>query len=1232
MRGLLSSIVGKIVGTMSGAFGGELERFFAALDKADPGLARKVAHYVSSGEGGSVLATLGTPAAAAAWRDQAYTYRRSTPATALLGADADAQLVRYGEALALLAPLPANSHWGAFGTKIAPDWLRLAISSDHGNGRGNALCGIARIQRLAEQGGASTPAILDILTHPGPGVPYGTQHSFDRFSGAAAWLADNAAAVIAGQAGLDAPGRVELAQAIGRFSLTGPYLGLLIDYGLSSAKTVRAAATKALTAAPRDRLADALAERWPAASPGTRAELVTLALAALGTDAGPLLARWQADETDKRPREALERALANVALTGESAPDAGASDGAYVALDGSTVELPPHGPPPGPGRIPDAVHDLLRPSIQSYNAKLLALREANKAEKNHWSRHHAPINDADIAAFRRDAESTAGIDRSNYQRRGIAALQWGESFIKFDTAGVSAFYAHPAVTVRHLLAIVRHDAHWGLLAFFGDHFAHAAARAFRERMKTPEDMLAAIDMWVAMGGKAPALDYLQVQWQASLATIDPAIFWPHVAESFDLIDEALGLRPQTHQPALHASNALDLLALLPKVPQRYLLPLMTIATGTQKAQRLQARALLAGAATIDAAIAGLLGDGRQETRAGGADWLAARGTRSAIPALRKALGKEKSDVARAAIITALERLGDDVSDCFDTAGLLAEAEAGLAKTSAKGLEWFPFDHLPRLAWREGTAIDPRIVRWWVVLANKLKQPGGNALLDLWLDRITPDGARQLSLFVLRSWIGHDTHRPDDAEGNAYALAHVDATLQSNRQAVKRYPQSAAYYVTDYDMLFTMLKRTRMNEYLGSATDSKGILALAGRAEGADAAGAMRAFLKDHGARVSQAKALLEVLAANPAAAAIQVVLATANRFKARTVQDHAAMLIDRIAERRGWTPDELADRTIPTAGLDERGEAEIDCGGGRIWRLRLDEQDALVLLNPSGQPAKALPAARNDEEQPLVAAARKQLATARKEHKQAQAAQTERLYEAMCIERRWGVEDWDAYLLRHPIVGRLLRRLVWIGLDADGGRVTLFRPLDDGSLSDVEDGTVDPASIAQVQIAHASLVTAGEAAAWRAHLADYEVDSPFAQFDTDLPVLPAADADRTAIVDRVGWMIETFKLRGTATKLGFVRGAAEDGGVFMTYERRYGAAGLIALIEFTGSPLPEENIPAALQALRFARLRRGTNWHGAGVALKEVPPVMLAESWKTLHLIAAAGTGFDPDWQKKAGW
>jgi len=1213
-----------------------LEKHFALLDQVSPGLAIKAATFVATGDGGDVLSTLGTQAVRSAWSKRPIDYSGKVPSPVVrmladerVGLDV---LVRFGQAMAALDPSRQGHRWGTFGTQNTPDWFRHAISRGAGFSRVEMLCSVERLASLAAAGGADLSAVLDVLFHPGPDVAYDTAHSLAMFGGVAEWLGSQVASVTEHQSHLDAPGRVELAHAIGRFDLAARYLDLLVEYGTSSAKTVRGAAMKALTAAPRDALTAALDDRYTTAKPGIRAELVALALGALGPESAAMLRRWNAGEVEKRPKDALNRALGSLALGEGSTAAAGPQEGGYLAVDGSTVRLPARLPVPEPRSLPGAMYDLLRPAIDSYNTNLLEMREATKNEKYHWSRTREPISEKEFQEFRDVVDGRVGVATDGRRwGRGMRVLQHVEPLAKWDTSGVAAFYARPELSLRHLIAIIRDDANWSFLQVLGGGTGHVAAQELLRRITTAENFRVAVDLWVEMGGTHPAVEHLRNSWKLFFDNMDGEWFWTEIVGAFDGIDEALGLTPRKHDPALSAANAVDLLQELPKLPHRYIIPLMTIATGSQKTLRLQARSLLSGAPNIDAAIIDLLRDSKQEARAGAADWLAARGTESAIPALRQALRKEKSEVPKAAIITALQTLGDDVSDCFDPKGLLEEAEAGLAKASTKGLEWFPFDLLPRLHWQNGTDVDPTIVRWWVVLAHKLKQAGSNTLLDLWLDQLKEEDARRLSLFVLRSWIEHDTRRPTEDEGNAYAAANVERLLSQNQRSVQRNPQYANYYETDREKLFAMLKRTKTSEYLGSANDSKGVLALATRAEGADAAAAVRSFLKDHGARVSQDKALLEVLAASSSPAAVQVVLATANRFKARTVQEHAAGLIDQIAGRRGWTPEELADRTIPTAGLDERGVRELDCGEGRTFRLTLDAQDALVLLNPSGQPAKALPGPRNDDEKVLIADAKKQVATARKELKQVVSGQTERLYEAMCLERRWPADDWERYLLRHPIVGRLVGRLVWIGINGDETSRVLFRPLDDGTLSDAADAEIEIGSMSRIQLAHANLVTAEEASAWRVHLSDYEVASPFAQFEEDLPRLAEGDGDKTSISDRLGWMIETFKLRGAANKAGFVRGAAGDGGFFMTYERRYESAGLVAQIEFSGSPLPEENIPAALQQLRFVKLRRA-GWNDDGIPLKDVPPVLLAESWKRLHRIAAAGTGFDAAWEKKLKW
>lgn len=1202
-------------------------RHFAPLGHIRPPLPREIDRYVALGDNPSVLLTLQQTDIRQRWQRRPRTYPDQDRAGLFrrAGQWSAEQMRRLGDVLATLEPVTYG--YGMFGTKKSPDWMRHVVTLWMGHDRKDQP--IAVVQALADSGGLGVAGVMDILFCQ-DGAVYGSRNSLNRFAGVHGWLAAEAAAITAALPDTGADVRAEAVAAIGRFGLHGLYLEPLLDSAVSSAKKVRAAARQALTGADKDALATLIEARFAKAAPGQRAELVDVAATALGTGAQPLLERLREGETAPKVLAAFDRTAGATRVTAAaSGQDGAVADGApvqadgpdgYLAVDGRRVALPPM--PDDAGQVPfdrDLLR-LLQPVAEEFNAILRSGHAEPDADNRwHWTRSYSPVKGHELESIAKLAESSWPI--SSHQR-SVAWLR----FHKLGQAGVTRFFADPRLSPWHVvrLALGLTGGHMGQMA---QDWGGPGVIAARARIEQGIDARLFVDLWAANGGKNIFVDYLSQRWAPALPDVGLPM-WPALCSHWALLDEALGMVPKSRNEQLLPSHALDLLALFPILPERYRGRLMILAGDSSTHIRTPARALLRNAPGLGASIALLLGDGRQDVRAQAAQWLAQRQERDQIPALRAVLTKERSDVARAAIITALDQLGDDVSDLFDHAAMVKEAEAGLAKAKIKGLDWLAIDHLPALRWADGTAVDPLLPRWWVTLAVKLKQPGGNALIDLWLDRLAPGDAHRLGWMVLTAWIDEDTRCPTEEEANAYAAAHVDSQLQHNIDAVKRWPQGADYYITDRDRLFAQLKRQKAGEYQGSLADSKGVLALASRVSAIDAAPRVRAFLKDHGARVSQSKALLDMMASIGTSSALQVVLAAANRSKQRSVQTHAAALIDGVAQRNGWTAAELADRTIPTGGLDADTTLELDCGEGRGYRVQMDGNDNVILLNPDGKEVKALPAPRIDEEKPLIEAAKKLLTNARKEVKQVLAAQTERLQEAMVFERQWPREDWLSFVVGHPIVGRLASRLVWFGLDEKRDALASFRPLGDGSYSDAADNDVDIAAFVAIRLVHASQLDRAEIAAWRTHLADYAVVPPFDQINRDLPTLPDAMREDRAIKDREGWVIENFKLRGTATKQGYKRGPAGDGGWFMTYERAYREAGLVAEIEFTGSPLPEENIPTALLSLSFRRLG-DSGRSGGQLALKDVPAVLLAESWQDLHDIAAKGSGHDADWKKK---
>lgn len=1240
--GIFDRLLGRLRTVSDGAGSGSdlpvgtITHYFERLAKVDRKLPAAAARYIAEGDNPSIILTLQNADTQKFWRNS----HRPWPdggGKALfhdLRKWRSDQMQRLGEVMAALQPLTHD--WGHFGTRKSPEWLRHTVTLWLGRAQKDQT--IAVLGDLAALTGDPVGPVLDILFARDP-HNYQVTNSAGRFAGLSEWLTASQDAIIAATPALGADVRAELAATLGRLGLQDTFRDLLIDLACGPAKTVRTSARQALTACSKQPLAAALEERFPKAAPGAKVELIAVAAGCLGAEGEALLARWRESESAAKVIAALDQASGTMGLppvpqAPAAAPGTPAAlyalpaqdDGpeGYTAVDGSWVDA---GGPlvlPGPSPVLPEVLALLEPALEAFNRALAKGKAEAVRERWHWSKQLHPKDAGTLKAIGRLAEGTTPLVQGSYR----PAIDW-LNLHQFKHPALDAFFLDPRLTTRHIVRLALALSNGYTYHLYGENTA-ALGRGVQARLSDPHSLRIFMALWRAEGGKDLVVEHLQNRWAWGGLPDFGGPMWPLLCTRFPELDEALGLAPQSGTEPKLAVRGLEMLEHFPILPARYRNRMMALASDTSARTRDKARALLKDTAGIDEAIAVQLGDGKQDTRALAAEWLASRGASDQVPAIRAALKKEKSDIARAAMITALEQLGEDVSDLFDPDLLVKEAKAGLAKASPKGLDWFPFAMLPQLHWADSTPVDPLLPRWWVTLAAKLKQPGGNALINLWLDRLAPGDAHKLGWMVLTGWIDEDTRRPSDEEANAYAAQNVDAVLKANIANAKRWPQSADYFPTDRNIVFARLKRDKAGIYIGSASDSKGILALAARVNGTDAAGRIRPFLKDHGSRTSQAKALLEVLAAIGTSSALQALLGAANRMKQRSVQDFAGKLVDEIAARNGWTPAQLADRTVPTGGFDADGTQEIDLGLDRTYRLQLGADDGIIILNPDGREVKALAAARVEEEKALVDAAKKQLTNARKEVKQVLAAQTARLQEAMFLQREWDASEWASFVGGHPLVGRLAARLVWQGLDADSAPIALFRPLGDGSYTDPEDGDVSIGDFARIRLAHASLMVGEEITCWRQHLADYAVEPPFDQLGRDLSELDIAQAKQTAITDREGWMVETFKLRGMAIKRGYQRGPAQDGGWFMTYEKLFRDAGVMVEIEFTGSPLPEENQNGALVSLSFRRLR-GTA-RGTAIPLGEVPPVLLAESWRDLHEIAEKGTGLDPEWKKKTGY
>ncbi len=1038
-------------------------------------------------------------------------------------------------------------------------------------------------------------------------------------------------AVVALPAQLSAAGRLKLAVRIGSdAALADEFAPLLVALASDGSKGVRAAAVPHLDAIPAERRLALLAALLSQGDSTQRAQ------------AAELIAR----QPDGSGRAALEAALAAEA----SKPVLQAIRSALTRLDAAgdavAVDLPPA---PAWTPFPDVALGDEALQILVANRKELLERaragaeaeiESNKKQKyqarwqQNFLEHMKGVDDGDLRAMLKVLNGTA-----SEKERARA----GESHLAQCVTHANRLQSSPGFGPVHLLRWVKAGRGWH--SFWQDAGFHkwlARQPAGSVDLRALADAMAR----TGQGIDEVALAALAQYWSSPLAAaVLPADrVWPFFAEHPHYIDQGLGLvaPPKAEdrrrfEPEL--GPTLQTLATFPVVQARWLARVMEIALGESKTYRWRAQRVLSTLPDVGQRVIESLSHSKSEVRIEAASWLAELKYAPAVAVLGKALDKESRETVRAAFLTALEVLGDDISPRLAPAILLAEARKGLKARPPAGLAWFAFGALPACRWAGGGAVEPEIVQWWTVLACKLKEPGGNALLARYLGLLDVASRKALGSAVLRQFIAHDTAHPSLEDGTAHAQAAAPQRWQAYQRSWQNArPEHKSYYQQNYEkspeQVFEECRREKMAEYLGSAIGEKGVLALAAHAPAHEAVTLLQQYMRDHYPRRSQIEAMLEGVAGGNDPVVIQLLLGLSRRYRTASVQDKARALVQQIAERNAWTQEQLADRTIPTAGLDDSGTLALQYGE-RLFTVTLDAAMKPELRNPEGKAVKALPEARQSDDAALVKEAKAQFSTHKKELKQVVDLQAARLFEAMCTGRAWPQDEWRQYLHGHPVMGRLVQRLVWLEVDAAGAVRGSFRPAEDGSLLDVHDDEVALAPDSLLRVGHASLVAADAAKAWLAHFKDYKLAPLFPQMDRTPPPVVFTDAKGravTQVADRLGWVSDTFTLRGTFTKLGYQRAQAEDGGFFYQYTKEFASAGVRVAMEFSGNTLPEENVPAALKTLAFEDTRASGWGADRAIALAKVPPVLLAEAYADYLTVAQACAGFDADWEKKMPW
>lgn len=686
-------------------------------------------------------------------------------------------------------------------------------------------------------------------------------------------------------------------------------------------------------------------------------------------------------------------------------------------------------------------------------------------------------------------------------------------------------------------------------------------------------------------------------WNQSWPRLDDAFLLPYLEDRLGYLlgsIEVAGYPPPERRScdwSAGASRALKLLARFSAPPKQCVERLWQLALGEARLERELAQECLRKHPEWQAQLVKSLRPSQAGPRQRAAEWAGRARLQEALPGLTSALQREKVEKCRLAQMEALKLLGAPLETYLHREGLLSEAKSLLAKGTPPWLASLPF---PEQYWSEGgQPLEPLVLQGLVLGAVRLKSPEPSAWLKTICQHLQVGPRQAWGKALLDWWIAADlAGRLSEAEVRARLPAMVDSLRQVYKLLGQ--PRTPA-------SLEAEAQRQLTHEVQGSAIELKGVLALAGACGGAQLIDTVGRYLTEwYGLRAAQCKALVAMLAHAEEKEAVHYLLGVARRFRTKGIQEEAQRRLRERAERLGWSLEDMADLSLPDGGLDDEGRLTLEVG---------EQVVSLQLLADGNWSPKSLPAVGDPEQ---VKEANRRWKASQKTIKEVFKSLGQRLYDAMCSGRTWSYSSWETCLLRHPLARRSCQALVW-----QSGQQT-FRPSEDGSLIDADHATLKADADWTLSLAHPLTMSPELVGAWSAHLADYELLQPFPQLAR--PVWPKPPEPREELQ---GHMLTSFQLRNRAKTLGYDRGASEDGGVFFEYRKTLGTSGWVIRVLFSGSELPETLHPVALQGLAFDFQQRQAEWG-------EVPDILWSEAYNDLRDLAQQGSGFDPDWQKKA--
>lgn len=411
--------------------------------------------------------------------------------------------------------------------------------------------------------------------------------------------------------------------------------------------------------------------------------------------------------------------------------------------------------------------------------------------------------------------------------------------------------------------------------------------------------------------------------------------------------------------------------------------------------------------------------------------------------------------------------------------------------------------------------------------------------------------------------------------------------------------------------------------MGAASKDKWALGAVGHLGGDASVLKLTPLIRDWPGESQHQRAVfgLEVLRAVGTDTALMSLNGIAQKLKFQGLKEKAKVMMEGIAQARGFTREQLADRIVPDCGLDEMGGRIFDFGP-RQFKFVLGAEMKPLVRDAAGKVKPDLPAPNNADDKELATAAVAEWKLLKKTLKEVLKIQAERLEDAMITGRRWTPEEFEMLLVKHPLMVNLARQLVFGCYDGQGAVQSTFRITEDQSLADSNDDPCDLPGAGSIGVVHPAHLDEAAKSAWGQVLSDYEIIPAFQQLGREICRPEPGDLDLTSITRFKGPKIPGIVVYGILERCHWVKDTPADAGGFMQHSKFFPAANVTAFIQYTGMGIGYYEEPQEIEAVYFVPGHVKPDWwgdHKNKLPIKTVDPVVVSEVLRLVHAIVAKG-------------